>query len=524
MPDTKKIFNDLISIQSLESYNSRKSLDILGSLIDLSMDFRSRSGLIHAIKLSKQLSNRDLKSPESAELNYFLGNAWSNLGSLRRRLNNNIWEWEQAETEKEIIHYRKALQLSKQDKASEKRLCQILINLGNLMSNVGRFVEAVDYWERALALFPNYSMALGNRGYGRKNYADYLYDRGHALIFYKHAYTDLVAVNKEEIHESAWIVFDSCRQGIENNAPSNVAEMDFDLYKFSIGRSKKEKNYRQWCLQNRLFLNPLNDLGLFPIAARDVLHTPNITADIEEGPIYQGFYNQMKQEFVSARFQYYEGVNTESPHFSDKEVLLLNTLDYPSYSLSIEMVKSSFRTLYSIFDKIAFFLNNYLKLEIPPDKVAFRTFWYENHSKKNGIRKKFIKYENWPLRGLFWLSKDLYENKGGFRESLEPDAQKLNEIRNHLEHRYLKLHDDLWSLISPEFKRATGGISDTLAYSVMREDFELKTLKLLKLVRATLIYLSLGIHREEYIRNKNRGEDQIVAPMFIDKIEDDWKI
>ena len=157
----------------------------------------------------------------------------------------------------------------------------------------------------------------------------------------------------------------------------------------------------------------------------------------------------MKQEFVSARFQYYEGVNTETPHFSDKEVLLLNTLDYPSYSLSIEMVKSSFRMLYSIFDKIAFFLNNYLKLEIPPDKVLFRTFWYENRSKKNGIREKFIKYENWPLRGLFWLSKDLYENKGGFRESLEPDAQKLNEIRNHLEHRYLKLHDNLWSFISP---------------------------------------------------------------------------
>lgn len=524
MTDTKKIFNDLKAIQSLESYNSRKSLDILGSLIDLSMDFRSKSGVIHAIKLSKRLSKRDLKPAEEAEFNYFMGNAWSNLGSLRRRSNNNIWEWEQAETEKEITHYRKALQLIKQDKASEKRLCQILINLGNLMSNVGRFVEAVEYWERALALFPSYSMALGSRGYGRKNYADYLHDRGHALIFYKHAHTDLVAVNKEEIHESAWIVFDGCRKEIENIAPSDFSELAFDLNKFSIGKSKKEKYYRQWCLLNRLFLNPLNDLSSFSIAARDILHTPSITTAVGEGPTYQGFYNQMKQEFVSARFQYYEGVNTETPHFSDKEVLLLNTLDYPSYSLSIEMVKSSFRTLYSIFDKIAFFLNYYLKLEIPPDKVAFRTFWYENRDKKNGIREKFIKYENWPLRGLFWLSKDLYENKVGFRESLEPDAQKLNEIRNHLEHRYLKLHDELWSHISPEFKEATGGILDTLAYSVMREDFELKTLKLLKLVRATLIYLSLGIHREEYIRNKNRGEDHIVAPMFIDKIEDDWKI
>ena len=78
----------------------------------------------------------------------------------------------------------------------------------------------------------------------------------------------------------------------------------------------------------------MNDLGPFPIAAHDVLCLPSIVVGIGEGPYYVGFYNQMKQEFTSARYLYYEAITTEKIHFSDKGVLLMNTLDYPSYSLS----------------------------------------------------------------------------------------------------------------------------------------------------------------------------------------------
>ena len=49
------------------------------------------------------------------------------------------------------------------------------------------------------------------------------------------------------------------------------------------------------------------------------------------------------------------------------------------------------------------------------------------------------------------------------------------------------------------------------------------TSSLFQLVRASLIYLSLGIEAEEQIRAKERGPNDLVPPMFLDIWEDDWK-
>ncbi len=103
------------------------------------------------------------------------------------------------------------------------------------------------------------------------------------------------------------------------------------------------------------------------------------------------------------------------------------------------------------------------------------------------------------------MSKDLFEDKPGFKDSIEPDARDLNVVRNHLEHKYLKIHD--LPLNFSTHQRA--GFGDTLAFSVYRQDFESKTLKIMKLVRAALIYLSLGVKVEEVRRAKERGADQV---------------
>src|ERR1700693_724851 len=98
---------------------------------------------------------------------------------------------------------------------------------------------------------------------------------------------------------------------------------------------------------------------------------------------------QIKQEFVSARFLYFEGTICSQPSFSDRGALLYNTLDYPCYGLSIEKVKLAFRATYSLLDKIAFLLNAYLKLGVSERATNFRTLWYRNQDRKQGIRKEF---------------------------------------------------------------------------------------------------------------------------------------
>jgi len=73
------------------------------------------------------------------------------------------------------------------------------------------------------------------------------------------------------------------------------------------------------------------------------------------------------------------------------------------------------------------------------------------------------------------LSKTLFEDKPGFKESIEPDSQELNEIRNHLEHKYFKLHDDMWYGPSEKDDEVFKAMADTLSFSVYRRNFEKNT-------------------------------------------------
>jgi hypothetical protein len=239
---------------------------------------------------------------------------------------------------------------------------------------------------------------------------------------------------------------------------------------------------------------------------------------IGEPPVLIGFFNQLKQEFVSARWLYFEAIHTTAPHISDRDVLLYNTLDYPAFGLSVEKVKISFRMAYSLLDKIAYFLNRYLKLNIAETQVSFRGIWRE---KRGGpIRSQFDASENWPLRGLYWLSKDFFES--AFQEVIEPDARALNELRNHLEHKYVKVHGIL--VPRPEVDDGRPDpLFDTFAHSVSREDLERRTLRVLKLARSALIYLSLGMHHEERRRRAAAKPGARTAPMHLDTWEDEWK-
>jgi tetratricopeptide (TPR) repeat protein len=515
MPE--KRYKKLMAISDFTSLSTDKAIEAIGILVDLSTDLRRTKGLEYAKKQLEHILAGELNTAQKSLVYYFLGNTWASLRLFTRKNLEAAWAWEQLEVEKEITYLRLATR-----GVDSNSLPQIYTNLGNALSNIGRFIEAIDYWEIALEKKPDFDMALAARGHGLVYYAGTLYDNGHVGVLLKFAYNLLTEGLKGNPHPNARKTFEKSKKYIESRLQLTFLNEPLELENFSLGRSKGEKLYRKWCLKKRLFLNPLNDIGSYNIAAQDVLTCPSVVVGINEGPYYHGFYNQLKQEYVSARFLLYEGLSNNMPHYSDRRVLLYNTLDYPSYALGIEKQKLAFRAAYSLLDKIAFFLNHYMRLGIPEKKTSFKTFWYEDQNKNKGLRREFNGLENWPLRGLFWLSKDLYEDTPGFRNAIEPESQDLAEIRNHLEHKYLKIHEDLWVGL-PDASDKTGfAFSDSIAHSVYRDEFSNKVLKMLRLARAALIYLSLGIHIEERRKHKD-NRDKIVAPMPLDKWEDDWK-
>jgi len=198
-------------------------------------------------------------------------------------------------------------------------------------------------------------------------------------------------------------------------------------------------------------------------------------------------------------------------------VLLYNTLDYPAYGLATEKTKLAFRMAYSLFDKSAYFLNHYLKLGIPEKQVSFRSIWFEKNGKS--VREQFERSENWPLRGLYWIGRDLYEP--GVKDVTEPDAEALAELRNHLEHKYAKIHQ--MGVPQMPAHAAPEPFFDDLAYSISETDLNRRTLRVLKLARSALVALSLGMHREEQQRAKGATGTTLRMPMTLDTWDDDWK-
>lgn len=525
-PDEERRKLDAALARDAAALTGRDGLRLLGLVTDLSSGLADGACLERALKIADIVLPKLSEPTDIAELHFFLGNVWEGLRTLRRAADEGGWAWDQPELVKANRAYRTAYTSEGFSSLHRYRKCQILTNIGNQFDHLGRFVEAIEYWDHALAIDPNFAMAIGNRGMGLWTYARHLYDPRHATVFVRMARAALTRALERPLEGKAGDFFHRLLARVDQVLADKEPEREVHFREFSLGRSKVEVAYRRTCLMRRLFLNPLNDLGYHTIAARDILVTPPMKVPIGEGPRFQGFFNQLKQEYASARYLFFEGSKEPpGPHFSDREVVLFDTFDYPVYGLGAEQLKLAFRMSYSILDKVAFFLNEYFRLGIPERNVKFRTLWFANQRPNDGLRPDLASRTNLPFRGLYWVSRDLagpFDPAEDLRGCLEPEARELAAIRNHLEHKYLKLHE----LGFPEGGHADTDepLADTLAYSINRTAFEKKSLKMLKLARAAIMYVSFAIHREERQRAAPRtGKGGLVPRLALDRYPDEWK-
>ena len=197
------------------------------------------------------------------------------------------------EFEKQIYHLR--LALSYIDEADDFDICQVLTNLGCLFSEVGRYVDAQYYFNWALAVNPDFGMALANKGYGLYRYARELFVGGHQFLFLKYARKCLKkASGMDDVYGDIreWCLELVSHIGQVPNKGGWEAEEKFpDVFNDS---SEEEIDYRKWCLDNVLVLNSLNDVLRFGVAACDDLYVPAMTLQRDEKPVYLSVFNQIK--------------------------------------------------------------------------------------------------------------------------------------------------------------------------------------------------------------------------------------
>jgi hypothetical protein len=399
-------------------------------------------------------------------------------------------------------------------------------------------------------------MALGNIGLTYSWYARLVYDKGHRYYLHQYAYRYLIEAISypDSLHPEAFKVFSDAISGYVPGSFTNFLEQPLKLKKgtseeieiqsYRLGgfkvlskaifestpvfikkflqhlplkkgtsEDKEEQRYRQWVLESHLFLHPLNDLPDHNFSyATDFLHLHEIKLGINEKPVLLGVFNQIKQEYIFARFLYYESLHVlEKPHFADKDTYLVNTLDYSIYSIRLEKMKTAFRILYSLLDKVAFFINRYYNLGLNEPEVNFTSIWSKIKSTPENADSINLA-QNPPLNAIYWIQKDFNNNLCG---SPNPDAKYLRDLRHALEHKYVKICLEK-NLVNNSHYR------DELAKYYSEQEFRDHIISLLKIVREVIIYLVMAVEIEE--NNKRSKINTLIVNMPMTSYEDEWKI
>ncbi|GAD51133.1 hypothetical protein NT2_21_00050 [Caenibius tardaugens NBRC 16725] len=506
--------------RSITQMTDADALAYIAELIDDSLDASFDRGPKRALFLLDDLGKRPLGDKDGALVEYFRANAWaarSQIANVRQS-----WSWESVERQEELLALSRAATHPGFASLDKVRRCQILTNRANVLHTVGRSIDAIAGWDAALQIIPAFAMARGNRGSGLSSLASMLVDDRERAIVALHAYDALrSAMADDAIYESldpalAVAFFANSASELANAVNLDAVRALQRLDEGFEGRSKLERSYRRWCLQNQLFLCPLNDLGAHLAGAADDLMLPPIIEGLNDRPDgylpppILGFFNQMKQEYASARFTLFEGISSTKVHFSDRGVKLTDTLDYPLYSLASERVRIAFRIAYSLLDKVAFLVDHYWKLKKAPDRISFKNVWMVE--RKSRLLPQFQARENLPLRGLFWLSKELFDDD--FKMTTAADARELHAIRNALEHTYLRVSEG-WAKPFMVIEASNKGFG----IAIGSDELEAKALRVMKMARSALFYLSFAIGVEE--RAKRRANhDHLFGSMPLYGLED----
>jgi tetratricopeptide (TPR) repeat protein len=366
--------------------------------------------------------------------------------------------------------FREALKL-----AGDSAGPQLLVNYANCLSAGGRTIEAIDLWRRALTLSPEHPMALGNLAIGTKYIARLT--------------NDYVALPQ---------VADGLRRALaspmENEMPDRAKTYFADeLTKIDsfLKRNPRIKepqirpttdNYELYCRQNDLFLS---------LSVRKVFDAVSLSlithiSDDSTFPRLARVINEIKERFALARMLSFEASNGSIGDLdADRLTTYADLSDGGVYGTRPAKLKLAFETAFNVLDKIAFFLNDYMKLNISDKDVSFLRVWGTGQA---GLRPEILRSSSFQLFALYDLSRDL--SKAGYLE-------RFRSERHISTHRYLVPH----TKPEKEWKTQADSVEYHTGYKLLLND----TLQLLRLVKGAIIYLIAFVNMNEHPDKKGVG-------------------
>lgn len=364
---------------------------------------------------------------------------------------------------------------------------QILTNLGNAYSKIGRYVDALDCYDLALHEVPDFGLAIINKGSSLIEYSSLT---NNPFSFIHNAYLHYKeAIKKDDLSPENLDNINKRIEYLEENYDKNILNKPHES-ELTLGEEVTLEGFSKlFCLMNKLYLNTCNYCQKCNSAIGDTIllkgMVSKIDTEFENSPFlkYSSFLNEIKMNYVSSRLYLILSQHAYSNlDFIDDTVDLVNTLSYESQNINTQLIKDAFSNFYNILDKIAYFINDYCKLGIGETSINFKNVWY-SECNKNKIAFRNLNFDNDGLSALLDINEELRWGK----------ENELTEPRNALTHRFLKVKS--FSINEDE-------IDEMELYE--------KTLKLAKIVRNAIIYLMRLVDYEE---SKKHSDAVLEVPL-----------
>lgn len=502
---------------------TNEQLDKIAMGFDEAIESRNPSKIVNQIKSAKK-ELRSCSGLAAARLHYYIATAYAEL-DFRDAADRTD------KIHKQLRHYRESLDALSTVKPKDQSNvyiitnAQVLTNYGNLLKKCGRFVAAIDSYQKAIQICPLHAMTHGTLGLLYHSYGRVALYQDDKAYFYSSAYEHLhIALNLKDsnVYPNAENAFRKCYECYSDEILEQI-HYDTDVNETAGYKTKSEGEYRDWALQNGLFLNELSDLAdVCTWMAEDNLHLGKIIDNGQYPPTCYGMFNQIKQEYTYARYLLHEALklrDRRTPHYADRKVFMVNTLDYPCYGLRIEHLRTAFLTLYSLFDRIAFLLNEYFRIGIKPNDISFENIWKERigNPQQNGYEftNPLCIEENPSIYALHWIHYDMTCQSS----ASNPHLPRMMKLRHALIHRYTKVINA--SIV--DLKQIEKAEIDTSAFYVTDEELESYTLELMKIIREAVMYTLFSIRIEEAKRKEDIHDAQIIE-CTLDTYDDRWKL
>lgn len=479
-------------------------------LIDIGTSTKNEEVLVEGLEgLGKFLE--ELENEPSEKIAYLfphalynLANGYSTVCAMERSENDGVLSPDNEFYKQAKAYYR--MGFGHESLQDEKANAKLRINYANLLSSIGRNTEAIADFEEAIKLDPNNPLGIGNLGVELTHY--YRISGDPKLLIEARKLIENALEMKEEItqiggahvkpHYEQYIEWiNKTLNAIKEKPKSNLSILQRARKIWhKLVTPKVHKTYSKMCDSHDLFLN-FRTGNRGSIYVGDTIFPYTLTAGISDDitiPRLLRTVNEIKERYSIARLSLFEALHPQyniEPY--ERLTYYADTLDYAAYGLRVAKVKLALENAFNVLDKIAFFLDYYLKLGIDSSQINFSSIWTETIDGKKQMKQSIYNLKNSKLFALYDLSLDLVP---------EGYLHHLRKNRNYSTHRYLLPHVEDLNL---------GTEIDGEDYHLMYEDLTRRSIRVLKLARAAVIYLIALIDEEE---GKKHSEIEKYTPVI----------